>query len=170
MCGVGCLAIGAAAAVYVMKHRVRQHRKLEKQQAEVRPFWPLPWLPDNGVLFADLCVAAVVQAVVGTVAALLPNVKLAPLCSLCLQDARQLKALMFALSSQGDPNNFVSGAPFPLQHMLNRIGDGCECDLAFVWTDIEGSTELSQQDGHAFKQVRCLASGSIPGWVSPATF
>jgi hypothetical protein len=36
MCGVGCLIIGAMAAVYVMRQRVRQHRRLEKQQAEVR--------------------------------------------------------------------------------------------------------------------------------------
>jgi hypothetical protein len=36
MCGVGCLIIGAMAAVHVMRQRVRQHRRLEKQQAEVR--------------------------------------------------------------------------------------------------------------------------------------
>ena len=35
LCSVGCLAIGAALAVYVMKQRVRQHTKREKRRAEV---------------------------------------------------------------------------------------------------------------------------------------
>lgn len=35
LCSIGCLAIGAALAVYVMKQRVRQHKKREKRRAEV---------------------------------------------------------------------------------------------------------------------------------------
>lgn len=77
------------------------------------------------------------------------------LCCL-LQDAKQLKALMYALSSQGDMPSAHGGSvslPQP-----RRVGEVSGQEVAFVHTDIESSTELSQQDGEAFKQVRCLAA------------
>lgn len=72
-------------------------------------------------------------------------------CDLPLQDAKQLKALMYALSSQGDANGGHSGSVSLPQ--LRKTGDVSEQEVAFVMTDIESSTELSQQDPDAFKQV-----------------
>jgi class 3 adenylate cyclase len=72
-------------------------------------------------------------------------------CRLLLQDAKQLKALMYALSSQGDmPSAHGGSVSLP---QARRLGDVSGQEVAFVHTDIESSTELSQQDGEAFKQV-----------------
>lgn len=62
---------------------------------------------------------------------------------------------MYALSSQGDmpaAHNGSLSLPQP-----RRVGEVSGQEVAFVHTDIESSTELSQQDGEAFKQVCCLA-------------
>lgn len=68
-----------------------------------------------------------------------------------LQDAKQLKALMYALSSQTDlPAGHTGSVSLP---QPRRVGELSEQEVAFVFTDIESSTELSQQDGDAFKQV-----------------
>ena len=70
---------------------------------------------------------------------------------MCLQDSKQLKALMYALSSQGDlPAGHSGSVSLP---QPRRVGEVSEQEVAFVFTDVESSTELSQQDGEAFKQV-----------------
>lgn len=72
-----------------------------------------------------------------------------------MQDAKQLKALMYALSSQGDlPGGHNGSVSMP---QARRVGDMSEQEVAFVFTDIESSTELSQQDADAFKQVCIFA-------------
>jgi hypothetical protein len=85
----------------------------------------------------------------------------------CLQDAKQLKALMYALSSQGDlpaGHNSSISAPRPRE----KDEKNNDNEVAFVFTDIESSTELSQQDPNAFKQVRstCIVCAQ-PGELQP---
>lgn len=69
-------------------------------------------------------------------------------CVLCpLQEVKQLKALMSALSSGGDGYEAGTAAPHRVEFDLKNK------EVAFVLTDIESSTELSSRDGRAFKQV-----------------
>lgn len=73
--------------------------------------------------------------------------------ALCrLQEVKQLKALMSALSSHGDGDDAATGTA--TMAAPRRVGFDLENrELAFVLTDIESSTELSSRDGRAFKQV-----------------
>lgn len=77
---------------------------------------------------------------------------------------------MYALSSQGDlPAGRNSSISAP------RLRGGKEDDkkksdneVAFVFTDIESSTELSQQDPNAFKQVRIRCLCRSQAKITPA--
>lgn len=75
-------------------------------------------------------------------------------CLICmshLQEQKQLKQLMYALSAHTDSlggqgsNNSMTAA--------TRAVDIHAKELAFVFTDIENSTEISNQDPTAFKEV-----------------
>lgn len=76
---------------------------------------------------------------------------------LLLQESKQLKAMMYALISHEEmtpgPNHINSSMVITKGHA--GLGDPSSTDreVAFVFTDIESSTELSQQDPEAFKQV-----------------
>lgn len=73
-----------------------------------------------------------------------------------LQEAKQLKALMYALVSHTDSDTRVPvrvGDSSTVAAGGRRV-DTSDREVAFVFTDIESSTELSNQDADAFKQVR----------------
>jgi hypothetical protein len=94
-------------------------------------------------------------------------------CLCALQEVKQLKQLMSALSSHGDGDEAgAGGAPLASPR---RAGFNLENrEMAFVLTDIESSTELSSRDGRAFKQVGsdgccpvCLLTVTV--WSSATT-
>jgi hypothetical protein len=57
---------------------------------------------------------------------------------------------MYALVSHSDGSSGPDGMPQP---MRGPKAEDKDKEVAFVFTDIESSTELSNQDGDAFKQV-----------------
>lgn len=60
---------------------------------------------------------------------------------------------MYALVSHSDGSSGPDGMPQP---MRGPKAEDKDKEVAFVFTDIESSTELSNQDGDAFKQVSRL--------------
>lgn len=83
---------------------------------------------------------------------------LLPLVLVCcvLQENKQLKAMLLALSSHRDVHGGSVSLPQP-----HRVGEVSEEEVAFVQTDIQSSTELSQQNPKAFKTV---GGGWLRGW------
>jgi class 3 adenylate cyclase len=77
-----------------------------------------------------------------------------------MQEYKQLKALMYALVSHSDGSSGPDGMPQP---MRGPKAEDKDKEVAFVFTDIESSTELSNQDGDAFKQVRHSMAESYVG-------
>ncbi|KAF6259953.1 hypothetical protein COO60DRAFT_1700595 [Scenedesmus sp. NREL 46B-D3] len=65
---------------------------------------------------------------------------------------KQLKALMYALVSHSDGSS--GGTDGMLQPARGLKAENKDKEVAFVFTDIESSTELSNQDGKAFKQLQ----------------
>lgn len=68
-----------------------------------------------------------------------------------LQEAKQLKQLMQSLATSGKDEDSGRGTSITLQS--DPSGKPL-IQQAFVFTDIESSTELSSQDPDAFKAVR----------------
>lgn len=78
-------------------------------------------------------------------------------------ESKQLKALMYALTSTSD-SYFGPGSAGSMTAIRARPNDETlkgSKEFAFVVTDIEDSTALSQQDPVAFQQVRGCATLSI---------
>lgn len=74
----------------------------------------------------------------------------------CLQEQKQLKQLMYALSAHTDSLGGQGTGMNGSMTAATRAVDIHAKELAFVFTDIENSTEISNQDPAAFKQVSCL--------------
>eukprot|EP00879_Flechtneria_rotunda_P023949 GHRR01025369.1.p1 GENE.GHRR01025369.1~~GHRR01025369.1.p1 ORF type:complete len:969 (+),score=296.48 GHRR01025369.1:353-3259(+) len=71
------------------------------------------------------------------------------------QEAKQLKALMYALVSHSDMPGIQHGmGSSTLMAPPTQGADAADKEVAFVFTDIESSTELSNQDPDAFKQLQ----------------
>lgn len=82
--------------------------------------------------------------------------------AICLQDKKQLKALMLALSAHESVDHGDADGPPALDDPIAaskgaKSGFGQYKEAAFVFTDIENSTDLSQQNRAAFLQVRAHA-------------
>jgi hypothetical protein len=70
---------------------------------------------------------------------------------------------MYALVSHSDSSS--GGPDGMLQPARGPKAEDKDKEVAFVFTDIESSTELSNQDGDAFKQVRhCTHHWCCLGW------
>eukprot|EP00878_Enallax_costatus_P041208 GHUV01047792.1.p1 GENE.GHUV01047792.1~~GHUV01047792.1.p1 ORF type:complete len:123 (-),score=38.33 GHUV01047792.1:318-686(-) len=78
---------------------------------------------------------------------------------LFLQEQKQLKQLMYALSAHTDS---LGGQGNGSMTAATRAVDIHAKELAFVFTDIENSTEISNQDPASFKQVCVSVTMMLP--------